>query len=84
MGDTVKAKVKVSAIIEIDDEIRKGAKEQYGITDDQEIADMMLKILVKEAILDKNVKDCYWDGVVKMNRNIKRYDVEKITDIFTM
>ena len=47
LGDTVKAKVKVSAIIEIDDEIRKGAKEQYGITDDQEIADMMLNIILK-------------------------------------
>jgi Arc/MetJ family transcription regulator len=53
LGDTVKAKVKVSAIIEIDDEIRKDAKEQCGITDDQEIADRVLKILVKEAICER-------------------------------
>ena len=75
MGDLIKSKVQVSGLIEIDDEIRENAKEQYGMTDDQRIADNMLRILTESAIMDKNVKDCYWDGVVKMNRNIKTYKV---------
>jgi post-segregation antitoxin (ccd killing protein) len=75
MGDKIATSVNVSAMVEINDEIRKNAEEQYGITNDQEIANNMLYIIVGNGILDANVKDCYWDGVVKMKRNIKSYDV---------
>lgn len=76
MKDSIKAEVKVSAVIEIDDEIRQNAEEQYGITDDKEITEVMLKIITGDGLLNSNVKDVYWDGVAKMNRNIKKYDVE--------
>lgn len=84
MGDKIRTSVKVSAMIEIDDEIRSNAEEQYGITDDGEIAEMMLGIIVDNGILKSNTENTYWDGVAKMNNNIKKYDVEPIMRIYAM
>ena len=84
MGDKIKTTVKVSAMVEIDDEIRQNAEEQYGITDDVEIVETMLGVIVDNGIINANVKNCYWDGVAKMNRNIKKYDVEPITKIYVL
>lgn len=73
----IKSEVKVVADVEIDEEIIKNAREQYGESMTEEnIAANVLRNLTTEGIFKANITDVYWDGVAKLNNNIINWEVD--------
>jgi len=72
----IKAKVVVTALVNVDNEVKEKAKEQYMVVKEENIAQNMLVISTINGLDNINLKDHYWDGVANLKGSIIKVDVD--------